>query len=905
MSAFSHQPVDLPFHAKSAAKTMDHWTSTEVGLTNEAVLERREKYGWNTLTETKLTPWYIFFIRQFRSLLILILVIAAGIAWSAGKEVDAWVIIGIVFINAFIGFYQELKAEGAVTALKKMVIHKARVRRDGHVVSLPTRELVPGDIILLEEGDNIPADARILHAKNIRTIEASLTGESVPSGKSDVILPPETPLADRKNMLWKGTFVVGGFAQAIVCATGSATALGQIATSLAEIKNERTNFQKKTDVLGRQMGFIAIGSALLLFITGYFIRDMEIREIMLVSIAALVSSIPEGLPAVLSIVLAIGSHRMAKRNAIIREFTSVETLGAVTTIITDKTGTLTQNSLTVKKVWSIGKSVIDVTGEGWLPVGNFYRDKEVFEPTEDPVLSKLLTIAGISNNSTITHHQEKDTYILTGDPTEGALLVLARKGGFTPTAENIRHKKDDLPFNSKLKFRATLYAHDEALKELFIIGAPEKILALADEIHTADGTRKMTHEDCVAIEQKINHWSGQSMRVIGIAYRTVSQATTVIEEEAPHDLVFLGLTGMMDPPRPDVRASVLRCRKAGIRVIMATGDHVHTALSIAKSTAIVDSDGAEEPLAMTESQLALLDEREFEEAVAKVNVFARLTPKMKLRIAETLQARGELVAMTGDGVNDAPALKQADVGISMGIMGTDVAREASQVVLADDNFATIVNAVEEGRIVFTNARQTSYFLLTTNFSEIIILVTLVGMGYPIALTATQILWLNLVTDGIGDKSLATEKGHGDVLEEKRVSQKEQILNLKAMPFLLLQTLVMSALGLMVFFYYLPIDLDKARTATFSVMAFSQIFNILNLRSLRKSIFAIGVFSNKYVNIALILAVIIQLVIIEIPFFQQLFHFKTLSALEFSVLIGLSSIILWVGEMYKFVAKQMK
>ena len=307
---------ELQEHVVVALKRGVH---VEVGAkANEAVLERREKYGWNTLTETKLTPWYIFFIRQFRSLLILILVIAAGIAWSAGKEVDAWVIIGIVFINAFIGFYQELKAEGAVTALKKMVIQKARVRRDGHVVSLPTRELVPGDIILLEEGDNIPADARILHAKNIRTIEASLTGESVPSGKSDVILPPETPLADRKNMLWKGTFVVGGFAQAIVCATGSATALGQIATSLAEIKNERTNFQKKTDVLGRQMGFIAIGSALVLFLTGYFIRDMEIREIMLVSIAALVSSIPEGLPAVLSIVLAIGSHRMAKRNAIIR-----------------------------------------------------------------------------------------------------------------------------------------------------------------------------------------------------------------------------------------------------------------------------------------------------------------------------------------------------------------------------------------------------------------------------------------------------------------------------------------------------------------------------------------------------------------------------------------------------------
>lgn len=892
-----------PWHARGVKETLAAWAVREEGLSSTEVLARRQVHGANVFEEARRIPWYVLFLRQFRSLLILILLIAAAIAWSAGKMVDVYVILAVVLVNALIGFFQEMKAEHAVEALKRMIVRKARVRRDGEIVSIPATELVPGDILLIEEGDSIPADARLIGSRNLRIVEASLTGESVPVAKEEATLATEAILADRRNMLWKGTYAVAGAATAVVCATGQRTALGQIAETLAGIADVKTNFQKKTDTLARQMGVIAILSALTLFITGYFIRGLEINEIMLVSIAALVSSIPEGLPAVLSIVLAIGSHRMAGRNAIIREFTSVETLGAVTTIITDKTGTLTQNMLTVKKVGLGGGEEFEVSGDGWFPVGNFYRDGDPVEPEENPCLRQLLHIAGLSNNAAIRHDQEKDSYELVGDPTEGALLVLAKKGGFSPDRMAGGVRRDDLPFSSKTKFRATLWEGRDHTAEILVVGAPEKILALSDRVLTTRGVELLDEAHRNRLEARINEWSGKAMRVLGLAYREAEVGATAIEGEEVRDLVFAGFTGMIDPPRPDVREAVEKCHAAGIRVIMATGDHMHTALAIARATGIVREEAEGRILAMTESQLLLLDEKEFEEAIARVHVFARLTPTMKLRIAETLQARDELVAMTGDGVNDAPALKRADVGVAMGIMGTDVAREAAKVVLADDNFATIVNAVEEGRIVFTNARQTSYFLLATNFSEITILITLVAMGYPIALTATQILWLNLVTDGLGDKALATERGHGDVLRQKPLTKKDQILNKGVFPYLIMQTILMTSLSMLVYFHYLEEGIDKTRTAVFTVMAFSQLFNMLNMRSLRKSLFEIGPFSNKWVNLALLISFAIQILIIEVPFFVELFHFVPLTALEFAVIISMASTILWAGELYKWVRRR--
>jgi len=873
-------------------------TDEKQGLSEKEIPEKQKKFGKNEIEETGGRSWWVLFLKQFKSTLILILFIAAMISWFTGHEVDTYVILAVILINTLIGFVQEWKAEKAVASLKSYIKTMAKVIRDGEKKTISAAELVPGDIIILEEGDSIPADARLFLAKNLRAIEAPLTGESVPVNKSAMELPEERPLADRKNMVYKGTFISGGYGRAVVTGTGMKTALGEIAHSLDSIKPGLTNFQKKTNELARQMGVIAILSAVTLFSVAYFIRQQNLDETLMIAIAALVSSIPEGLPAVLAIVLAIGASNMSKRNAIVREFSATETLGAVTTIITDKTGTLTQNTLTVRKVMVPGETPWELSGEGWTPIGNFHREGNITEIENQPVLRDLLKVAAFSNNSDISHDTESDTYKLLGDPTEGALLAMARKGGIFPKKQTEIEKLDDLPFSSTLKMRGTL-VKDGDQKEIWVIGAPEKILEASTSVHTQKGRINFDEDFKNEIRKEIEKWSGDAMRVIALAKKTTSNDTNQLKDKDLVELSFLGIVGMIDPPRPDVKEAVDACHKAGIRVIMATGDHINTGIAIAKATHIIPDDGSISYQGLTETQLLELDDKEFENAVLETRVFARLTPQMKLRIATVLQQKGELVAMTGDGVNDAPALKKADVGIAMGIMGTDVARDAAQVVLSDDNFSTIVKAIEEGRVVFNNVRQTSFFLLTTNFSEIVTLLSAIFMGLPIPLTATQILWLNLVTDGACTTTMATEKGHGDELEQAPVNPKEKILNKSIIPFLLINAALMATLALGVFQYYLPAGIEKARTAAFVVMAFSQLFNVFNMRSLRHSAFTIGLFSNKWVNIGLIASVIIQVMIIDIPFFEDLFQFDPVSFTEFLVFAALASSILWMGELYKW------
>ncbi len=872
-------------------------TSQKSGLSESDIPKRQQEYGKNEIQETGGRSWWMLFLKQFKSTLILILFMAALISWFTGHEVDTYVILAVILINTLIGFLQEWKAEKAVASLKSYLKTAAKVIRDGEKKTIPAAELVPGDIIILEEGDSIPADARLFLAKNLRAIEAPLTGESMPVNKSAIDLPDELPLADRKNTVYKGTFISGGYGRAIVTGTGMKTALGEIAHSLDSIKHGLTNFQKKTNELARQMGLIAIISALTLFSVAYFIRNQNLDETLMIAIAALVSSIPEGLPAVLAIVLAIGAHNMSKQNAIVREFSATETLGAVTTIITDKTGTLTQNTLTVRKVMVPDETPWEISGEGWSPIGNFHREGNITEIENQPVLKALLQVAAFSNNSDVHHDTEKDTYVLVGDPTEGALLALARKGGVFPKKQTHCVKIDDLPFSATLKMRATLVQNGEE-KEIFVIGAPEKIVDACTHVAHKNTTIPFEAAAKDEIRKQIEHWSGDAMRVIALAKKETTSNHDQLKDHDLTELTFLGIAGMIDPPRPDAKEAVDACHKAGIRVIMATGDHINTGIAIAKATHIIPEGDNASHQGLTETQLLQLDEKEFEKAIIETSVFARLTPQMKLRIATTLQEKGELIAMTGDGVNDAPALKKADVGVAMGIMGTDVARDAAQVVLADDNFSTIVKAIEEGRVVFNNVRQTSFFLLTTNFSEIVTLLSAIFMGLPIPLTATQILWLNLVTDGACTTTMATEKGHGDELEQAPMNPKEKILNKSIIPFLIINAVLMATLALSVFKYYLPEGIEKARTAAFVVMAFSQLFNMFNMRSLRHSAFTIGLFSNKWVNIGLIASVIIQVMIIDIPFFEDLFQFDPISFTEFVVFAGLASSILWMGELYK-------
>lgn len=868
-------------HHESVDSLLEGLQTSDRGLSVAEVNKRLGVFGKNELPAAGKRPAWLLFLRQFKNLMVYILFSAALISFFTKHYVDVYVILAITIINAIIGFVQEYKAEGALIALKNLLVPQCKVIRNGELQTVNSGELVPGDIIALEEGDNIPADARVIFAKNARTSEASLTGESVPMNKSTDTLAVEIPLAEKSNMVWKGTFLAGGSIKAVVTGTGLKTQIGEIATSLQQINPKKTNFQIKTDKLARQMALIAIASAVVLFVVAYFFNDFEINEILLISIAALVSAIPEGLPAVLSIVMAVGSYRMSKNNAIIREITATESLGSVSTIITDKTGTLTQNTMTIKKVWVPNAEEVEVLGEGWESEGELSGTKEDIE-----AIDLLLEIASHCHNSAI-REDEKGMLVVTGDPTEAAFLVLGNKAGKSKDHTIL----EDVAFNSDIRYRSTLVEKGEK-RIRFYIGAPESILEICDSVKRSDGSTKALDDDELStINEKISSWSKESLRVLALAIKEEHSGP-----QPDQNLEFIGLAGMMDPPRPGVYEAVKSCHLAGIRVIMATGDHADTALAIGKSVGIV-KEGREK--VYTDSELSKMSKQEFDLAVQESDVFCRLSPVMKLKIAKSLQNQGELIAMTGDGVNDAPALKQANIGISMGILGTDVAKDASMMVLADDNFATIVKAIEQGRIVFNNARRTSFFLISTNFAEILILILVVSFGLPMPLTATQILWINLVTDGFCDKALATEQGKGNELLSPPIDPKENILNKSIYPFLIINTILMTGISLTAYLYYLPESLEKARTIVFITMAFSQLFNVFNMRSLEGSTFKIGLFSNKWVNYTLLISILLQIIIIEIPSLATLFKFIPITFWEFIFWVGLTSLVFWITEVFKY------
>jgi len=896
------QMLNNSFHSKPVEKVLKELSSKINGLSHKEANARLQDFGPNEIPEKKAKHPVLIFLKQFHSILIYILIAAAAISFFIGHAVDVYVILAVILINAIIGFIQENKAERSIQALKRMIVPYARVFRGGELLQVHAKELVPGDIIFLEEGDRIPADARLLEVKNTRTVEASLTGESLPVDKDVKVLPEKTGLADRKNMVWMGTFVAGGQAKAVVVSTGIKTAIGKVAASIENIKKVKGHFEKKTDILARQMGIIAVVCAFIVFLVGFFARGFEFSEIFLFTIASLVAGIPEGLPAVLIIVLAIGAYRMAKRNAVIRTLPATETLGVATIIATDKTGTLTQNTMNGEKIILPGEDEITVSGEGWRPKGNFSQKDNIIAPLENSRLSKLLHIACVCNNVRVVK-EEGEKYKIIGDPTEAALVVLAEKAGLKKEELLEKEKRiDDLPFNPELKYRASLsvLVKEDRKKEIYVVGAPEAVLAHSSFMLGEKGEKKITQKEKQEILAEIQGLAKKAMRVLGIAYKITSPGTDNLSEDLVNDLVLVGVVGMIDPPRPQAKEAIAKARKAGIRVIMKTGDHKDTAVAIAKEIGLVDEETKSEyPEVLTEQELLKLSEEEFEEIIKHISIFARLTPAMKLRIVETLQKQGHIVAMTGDGVNDAPALKKADIGIAMGIIGTDVAREASAIVLADDNFASIVHAIEEGRTVFTNTRQASSFLITTNFAESVSIITTLLLGFPLPLLPTQLLWLNLVTDGVTDVALAAEPSHEDVLEEPPRKAKENILSKEIIPFILIMAGIMVIFTLIIFNAYLPGGIEKARTGAFTVMAFTQLFNVLNMRSLKKSIFKIGLFSNKFIVASLAVSVVLLAMVLYVPFFQGVFQFTSLGLLEILIIILLSSSVLWLGELYKY------
>jgi len=899
---------NFPWHSIDADDAIERLNSDRNGLNRDERQERLRQYGENKLEEKEKTGILSLIFKQFRDFLVYVLLVAAVISYFAGHSIDFWVIIGVILVNATIGFFQEYKAEKSIESLKKLLSHEAVIMEAGERSIVDVERLVPGDILLLDEGKAVPADGRIIRSKNLQMVEASLTGESLPAGKSEETLDKDTPLADRKNMVYKGTHVARGSCKVVVCATAGNTELGKIAESLKEVGEKESRFRKLTAQIAKIMAAIAVITALIVFIVGYFIRDFGFEESLLVTIATMVSSIPEGLPAVLSVVLAIGANRMAAKNAIIREFTATETAGSLNVILSDKTGTITQGVLTIKKIFIPGDDEYYVSGEGYEMQGEVKSGDSEVSVRDNPLLAKSILIAGNCNDASIKQEKDDgdDSPEVAGDPTEAAMLVLCKK---TCLKQESIFKDieliDDLPFNPGEKFRASLISYPDESREMLFVGAPEKILSRSSDVISENGHKKMDDKISGEIKNKIDELSNQSMRVIACAYKQTGRDSREVRAEDAEGLVFVALYGIIDPPREEVKDAVAKCKTAGIRVVMVTGDHKQTAMSIAKEVGIIEP-GEEEkddcPLVLTGKELDVDDET-LDKYTSCTNVFARVSPELKLRIARSVQGRELIIGMTGDGVNDAPALKVADLGIAMGQRGTDVARDNSQIVLSDDNFASIINAIEEGRIVFRNIRLTTFFLITTNFASTLNLIAALAIGFTYPLSPTQILWINLVTDGVMDISLATEPGNEDMMKEPPVKKDERIINKDILPNLLIIVPVMVVLALLAFSHYRPEGIEKARTGAFLVVAMTQIFNAFNLRSLKKSAFTIGFFKNRWLILAFFASIALQLAAIKIPFMQNIFKFSDLPWIDILVISLLSSLVFGFGELYKLIRRR--
>lgn len=886
------------FHDKQVSEILNIFSSSLEGLTDEDAKRNHEVYGYNELPSKDETNLFIKFIKQFNSFLVYILILAIIVSVYLQKNVDAYLIFAIILFNAVIGFYQEYKAEKSIKALKEMIVPKTYVYRNKELHQLNARELVPGDVILLRGGDKISADGRIIEQNNFVTNEAVLTGESLSVHKTSDVFPVDTKIFDQKNMVFMGTFVNGGDAKVVVTSIGRDTFLGGIAESLEKIDGHKGLFKQKTDKLAFQLGVFSIINASIIFLIGFFIRKFELAQISLFTLASLVSSIPEGLPAVLAIVLAVGAHRMSKQNAIVRRLSVTETLGHATVIATDKTGTITQNSMTIEKVFLSNLEEVTVSGSGWEMSGNFYKNENQIVPLEDINLRKLLHIACMCNDSEII--KSNGRFSILGDPTEASLIALAGKGSLNRNIlHSIEKKIDDLPFNETLRYRASL-VEKASNKELYIVGAPETILDLCTNYADKNNDFNITSEYRNKILKEILTYGRNAYRVLAIGYKKLATDTKEISHVNVSGITFVGLVCMKDPPKPNVAKAISYAKKAGIRIIMKTGDHKETAIAIAKEIGLVNEDSinSTSQLVLTDEDLLAMNKEDFSRAVKNVSIFARITPQLKHRIVEELQNQGEIVAMTGDGVNDALALKKADIGIAMGQIGTDVAREASEMVLADDNFSTIISAIKEGRIVFRNIKQTTYYLLTTSIAEDLTIISSLILGFPLPLLPTQILWLNLVTDGISDVALATEPDHGDTLNKLPVSDRTSFLSKDIFPFLSIMVITMSVITLFVFNQFLDQGIEKARTMAFGIMTYSQLFNVLNMRSLSKSVFQIGLFSNKYVVGALIFGVFSILILFYHPVVNKLFGFVPLATNEFLMIVFLSSFVLIFGEVYK-------
>ncbi len=856
-------------------KALEQLRAKTSGLDSAEAEDRLAQFGANQLTgKKKISPAMVFF-RQFLNPLVYILVAAATIKFFVKGPLDATVIVGVLLFMAVVGFIQEIRAEKAMQALMNLAAPKAKVRRGAKLIVMAAKEIVPGDVIILEAGDKVPADARILEAANLKVNEASLTGESLPVEKHTEPLNGDPPLAERKNMVYMGTSIAYGRATALVSATGMNTEIGKIASAIQNIKTEKTALQKNIDKLGHSMIWIVLFLCSLLAAAGIW-KGMNSVDIFVLVVAAAVAAIPEALPAVVTVVLAAGMQRMARHQAIIRKLVAVETLGATTVICSDKTGTLTLNQMTVQKIFLSGKWV-EISGEGYNPEGEFRTDSKIMNPEKIPGLSTLLR-AGVLCNDALLSRDGANHEIL-GDPTEGALVVAAAKAGMDKEKlEETWPRIDEIPFQSEKQFMITLHSNG-GRQIAYLKGSLEKIMPMAsheslgEEIRTLDETRRMQWL------RAAESMASEAMRVLTVASAEYPSSGKLHEDHLKGKLVILGLVGMIDPPREEAKKAIAHCHQGGIKVVMATGDNKITAAAIGRSL------GLPEGLKLTGNDLGQMSDEELRSKIGDVSVFARIEPLHKLRIVQAFKNRGHITAMTGDGVNDAPALEAADIGISMGITGTDVAKEASDMVLADDNFASIVTAMEEGRAIFNRLRNVVTFMLTTCFGELLTLALAVSLLGKTPLVPLQILWINLITGALISIPLGLEPRTGYELSNPPRNSKVGLI----FPGMLTRILFLAAMlgtgAFLVFRWTLDhYELHEARTMAFCAIVIFEWLVAFNIRSDEYTIFRIGIFKNRWVVGAIFVGLALQLLVIYVPFFHDPFDTVSLKLFEWGIVL---------------------
>lgn len=866
----------------------------EKGLDLFEVERRQKQFGPNVITGKKGKGPLLRFLLQFHNPLIYVLLVTAVITALLKEYVDSGVILGVVIINAVVGFIQESKAEKAIESLKKMLSPSATVLRDGGKIVIPAEELVPGDVVFIQSGDKTPADVRLFKSKNLRIDEAPLTGESLPVNKTNGAIDKELPVADRTNMAFSGTLVTYGQGAGVVAATGDNTEIGRIAGMLQEVKEIETPLIRKLDKFSKVLMVVIMSAAGLLFLFGV-LRGNPAIEMFMAAVALAVSAIPEGLPAVMTIALAIGVKKMAARHAIIRRLPAVETLGSATVICSDKTGTLTRNEMTVVALEAPCGSY-SVTGAGYAPSGSFLKDGREIEPLDEPALFELLRAGYLCNDAGLK--QERDSWLIEGDPTEGALIVAAMKSGMNTGDEKKKMPRtDEIPFESENQFMATLHHDHHERGYIYVKGAPEKVLSFCSgELHCNPKTAEHKQIDKPFWEKKTKELASGGLRVLALAVKYIPTRHELLEfRDVEKGFLFLGLVGMIDPPRDEAIKAVGLCKKAGIGVKMITGDHLLTAKAIAEQI------GIRGEKIVSGRDLEGMEVKELQGLVRDADVYARVNPGHKLKLVQALQANGEIVAMTGDGVNDAPALKQADIGIAMGITGTEVAKEASAMVLTDDNFASIERAVEEGRTVFSNLQKTILFILPTNGGECLLIIGAILLGTVLPVLPLQILWINLITTVALAITLAFEPVEDGVMERPPRRPDAPLLDMSLVRRIALVSLVMAA-GTFGLFYYETsrgADIAAARAVAVNAVVFFEAVYLFNARYLRDSILSLkGFFGNKIVLLGIGVVVLFQMIFTYWPLMNTLFHVAPIGMMSWLRIILVSSSLLFIIEMEK-------